>query len=200
MFKATWYKADLQDLNPDLATGEMCPPLRGPCLFQGSFSFSLKQIQCGNDTYPSSCWDSLLVLKDTSVWVGFIAPLKYNTDIFSPFLFYLSHQLQELRHHQHPHHPHHQHQHPCLCFLPRAPGYQGKQELNSRPRVEHSLQEVLLSALPKLCGPVTSNLPCASCQQCFCLLAGVGWGRSPRKMCLPPSTFQSMQHLCMLLD
>lgn len=51
----------------------------------------------------------------------------------------------------------------------RPPG----QELNTRPRVEHSPQESLLSALPKPCGQIVSDL--ASANSAFVCLEGVGW-------------------------
>ena len=55
------------------------------------------------------------------------------------------------------------------------------QEHNTRPGVKHSPQEFLLSALPKPCGWIISDLPSASCQQRFCLLGGGGVSQVSKK-------------------
>lgn len=69
---------------------------------------------------------------------------------------------------------------PCLSAKRiRPPG----QEHNTRPGVKHSPQEFLLSALPKPCGWIISDLPSASCQQCFCLLGGGGVGQISQEKC-----------------
>lgn len=62
-------------------------------------------------------------------------------------------------------------QRPCLLFQSRELGHQGR-------GLGHSPQKCQLSALPKLCGLVLSELPSARCQQCFCLLGGRGCGGS----------------------